>query len=66
MEQAQQLLVDDAQGVLDLGITPAVRKTVMVPPPTAPALFRGSGDGPGRQACGACGEGAEDVLGAAV
>src|SRR3954447_15750339 len=46
MEQAQQLLVDDAQGELDLGITPAVRKTVMVPPPTAPALFRGSGDGP--------------------
>ncbi len=31
MEQAQQLLHDDAQGVLDLGITPAVRKTVMVP-----------------------------------
>jgi hypothetical protein len=46
MEQARQLLVDDAQGVLDLGITPAVRKTVMVPLPTAPALFGGSGDGP--------------------
>jgi hypothetical protein len=46
MEQAQQLLVDDAQGELDLGITPAVRKTVMVPAPAAPALFRGSGDGP--------------------
>jgi hypothetical protein len=38
IDQARQLLVDDRQGVLDLGITPAVRKAVMVPPPAAAAL----------------------------
>ena len=43
MERAQQLLVDDAQGVLDLGITPAVRKTVMVPPPWVRRVSGGIG-----------------------
>jgi hypothetical protein len=38
IDQARQLLVDDRQGVLDLGITPAARKAVMVPPPAAAAL----------------------------
>src|SRR3954453_9715961 len=42
IEQARQLLIDDGQGVLDLGITPAVRKAVMVPPPAAAALVPGA------------------------
>jgi transposase len=33
IEEAQRLLADDRQGVLDLGITPAISKAVMVPPP---------------------------------
>lgn len=32
VEEAHRLLVDDAQGMLDLGITPAVPKTTMLPP----------------------------------
>lgn len=38
LEQAQQQLADDAQGELDLGITPKAVRAEMVPPP-AGALF---------------------------
>lgn len=48
MNQARQLLVDDRQGVLDLGITPAARKAVMVPPPATAALVPGAPAGPVR------------------
>jgi hypothetical protein len=41
MEEAQRLLEDDRQGVLDLGITPQARRAVMVPAPGQPALFGG-------------------------
>src|SRR3954452_11182680 len=39
MEEARRLLADDRQGVLDLGISPAVSKAVMVPPPAQAGLF---------------------------
>src|SRR4051812_28750130 len=39
MEEAHRLLADDRQGVLDLGISPAVSKAVMVPPPAQAGLF---------------------------
>jgi hypothetical protein len=42
MEQARQLLEDDRQGVLDLGITPQARQVAMIPARRQPALF---GDG---------------------
>jgi hypothetical protein len=45
MEEAQRLLEDDRQGVLDLGITPQARRAVMVPAPGQPALF-GAGPAP--------------------
>lgn len=48
MERARQLLVDDGQGVLDLGISPATRKDAMVPAPTASTLFPGPSTGPMR------------------
>ena len=41
MEEAQCLLQDDRQGVLDLGITPQARRAAMVPAPGQPALFGG-------------------------
>jgi hypothetical protein len=46
IEEARRLLVDDRQGVLDLGITPAVSKAVMVPPPSTAGLFAGKAGGP--------------------
>jgi hypothetical protein len=39
LEEAQRLLADDRQGMLDLGIAPARSKAVMVPPPAAAGLF---------------------------
>ncbi|TCM39712.1 transposase [Kribbella sp. VKM Ac-2568] len=39
MEEANRLLADDRQGVLDLGITPAVPKAVLLPPSTQAGLF---------------------------
>lgn len=39
VEEARRLLTDDRQGMLDLGITPARWKSVMVAPPAAPGLF---------------------------
>jgi hypothetical protein len=39
VEQAQRLLADDGQGVLDLGLSPATRTVVMLAPPGQPALF---------------------------
>jgi hypothetical protein len=42
MEEAQRLLEDDRQGVLDLGITPQARQAAMVPAPRQPALFGGA------------------------
>ena len=39
IEQANRLLADDRQGVLDLGITPAVPKAVLLPPSTQAGLF---------------------------
>src|SRR3954454_4140387 len=44
MEEARRLLADDRQGVLDLGISPAVSKAVMVPPPAQAALFVDTAD----------------------
>jgi hypothetical protein len=35
MDEARRLLEDDQQGLLDLGITPSVPKTVMISPPQA-------------------------------
>jgi len=42
IEEANRLLADDRQGVLDLGITPAVAKAVLLPPSTQPGLFAGT------------------------
>jgi hypothetical protein len=42
MEEARRLLADDRQGVLDLGITPAAPKAVMVSAPTQAGLFTGA------------------------
>jgi hypothetical protein len=39
IEEAHRLLTDDRQGVLDLGITPAVRKATMVGPSAQAGLF---------------------------
>ncbi|MGH3349704.1 MAG: IS1634 family transposase [Nocardioides sp.] len=42
IEEANRLLADDQQGILDLGITPAAAKVTMVqpsPPPSQPGLF---------------------------
>lgn len=33
LEQARQLLEDDRQGVLDIGITPQARQSAMIPVP---------------------------------
>jgi hypothetical protein len=44
MEEAQRLLADDRQGVLDLGITPVASRAVMVPAPPV-GLFAESGTG---------------------
>jgi hypothetical protein len=41
MEEADRLLEDDRQGVLDLGITPQARRAAMIPGPGQPALFGG-------------------------
>jgi hypothetical protein len=48
IEEAQQLLADDAQGELDLGITPKAIKAEMVPPP-AGALFTDATEPASRQ-----------------
>jgi hypothetical protein len=61
MEEAQRLLEDDRQGVLDLGITPQARRVAMVPAPGQPVLFGG-----GPTSGGAAGADAEDGLGPAV
>ena len=44
MEEAHRLLADDRQGVLDLGISPALSKAVMVAPPAQAALFVDTAD----------------------
>src|SRR3954452_7866341 len=44
MEEAHRLLADDRQGVLDLGISPALSKAVMVPPPAQAELFADTTD----------------------
>src|SRR5579875_3926597 len=41
MQEAQRLLEDDRQGVLDLGITPQARRAAMIPAPAQPGLFGG-------------------------
>jgi hypothetical protein len=46
IEEANRLLADDRQGVLDLGITPAVPKAVLLPPSTPPGLFAGAATPP--------------------
>src|SRR5215207_10964847 len=46
IEEAHRLLADDRQGVLDLGITPAIPKTVMLAPPAAAGLFTSAEGGP--------------------
>lgn len=42
IEEANRLLIDDQQGVLDLGITPALAKATMIARPTPSALFAGA------------------------
>ena len=50
IEEANRLLADDQQGVLDLGITPAVPKATMVAPSTQAELFASTaGTPPSRQ-----------------
>ena len=45
--EAHRLLADDAQGMLDLGITPAPAKVTMIPvPATGPGLFADPAQGP--------------------
>ena len=39
IEEAHRLLADDQQGILDLGITPAVPKAKLVPPTSPAGLF---------------------------
>lgn len=39
IEEANRLLADDRQSVLDLGITPAVAKATMLTPPGPAGLF---------------------------
>jgi DDE family transposase len=39
IEQADRMLADERQGVLDLGLVPATRKAVMLGPPSTGALF---------------------------
>jgi hypothetical protein len=46
LEEANRLLADDRQGVLDLDITPVVPKAVLVPPPTQAGLFAGTATPP--------------------
>jgi hypothetical protein len=46
MEQAQRLLADDAQGVLDLGITPVAAKAVMLARCEPRGLFAGPAGAP--------------------
>ncbi|MCV2490992.1 hypothetical protein OF117_16685 [Geodermatophilus sp. YIM 151500] len=48
LEQARRLLIDDGQGMLDLGITPPVRRTSMLPPPLPSTLFPAAADRPVR------------------
>jgi hypothetical protein len=43
IEEANRLLANDQQGILDLGITPAVSKAIMVSPSTAEALLASGG-----------------------
>jgi hypothetical protein len=49
VEEAQRLLADDAQGELDLGITPKAVKTEMVPPPAGTLFADVVGEPPLRQ-----------------
>ncbi len=46
VDEAHRLLADDEQGMLDLGITPAVPKATMVPPSTQAGLFAGADASP--------------------
>lgn len=49
MEEAQRLLADDRQGILDLGITPVATRAAMVSPPVAAdqeGLFASAGHEP--------------------
>ena len=70
IEEAHRLLADDRQGVLDLGITPAVSKAVMLPPSSQPAPRQPCSPTPGTvpaiAAAGVAAAGAQDVLRAAV
>jgi hypothetical protein len=49
IEEANRLLADDRQGVLDLGIAPAVPKAALLPPSTQAGLFAGTATRPSRQ-----------------
>lgn len=49
IEEASRLLADDQQGLLDLGITPAVTKATMVKPSTPATLFASTPTPPSRQ-----------------
>ena len=45
--EAHRLLADDAQGMLDLGLSPAPAKVTMIPAPASnPGLFAGPAEGP--------------------
>jgi len=49
MEEANRLLADDRQGVLDLGITPVVPRAALLAPPTPAGLFAVTATPPSRQ-----------------
>ena len=49
IENARQLLVDDTQGELDLGITPKAPRAQMVPPPIGELFAEGAGVAPVRE-----------------
>jgi hypothetical protein len=61
-QRARDLLEDDRQGVLELGLEPAVRKAAMVGPASEPALFAHP---PARVSAPGSGVGAARVLGTA-
>ncbi len=49
LEQAQQLLEEDQQGVLDLGLSPGIRRASMLAAPAEPTLFATTSGPPARQ-----------------
>ena len=49
LEQAHQLLDEDQQGILDLGLTPRFRRASLLSAPAEPTLFATTSGPPARQ-----------------